>query len=88
PQLGAGCRFYSQKLQREMSLIEIQETVSRSSSQQDPLGGVPVFGGISCFSQIAKLAVRPFQRSQIELSADHLTNNVDSLYSAPRETQD
>lgn len=34
PQLGASCRFYSQMVpQRDMSLIEIHETVSRSASQ-------------------------------------------------------
>lgn len=34
PQLGASCRFCSQMVpQRDMSLIEIQETVSTSTSQ-------------------------------------------------------
>lgn len=34
PELGSSCRFYSQMVpQREVSLIEIQEAVSWSSSQ-------------------------------------------------------
>lgn len=34
PQLGVSCRFYSQTVpQRDMSLIEIQQAVSRSYAQ-------------------------------------------------------